>query len=364
MTDATSKTRRTSGAGLGLVQSIALAGALFAATAGAVAQTAPVSIAGILGVDPTALKTMMAGYARPSDIPSPEHNPTTAEKVKLGKMLFFDPRLSGSGAISCATCHNPSLGWQDGLPTAVGDKGGILGRHTPTILNAAWMEPLFWDGRANTLEEQALGPIMAQAEMAGSPKKVLETLNNVQFYREEMARVFPHEPLSLETAAKAIAAYERTVVSGEAPFDRWIKGNDTAISDSAKRGFVLFNTKGNCAVCHAGWRFADDGFHDIGLPGNDMGRAAVLPGIVQLERAFKTPTLRNIAERGPYMHDGSIATLEGVVDHYDESFVRRPSLDAEMKSLKLTDQEKADIVAFMKTLSSDDAPVDMPILPR
>lgn len=346
---------------------LALGGALLSAVAfGAIAmaQVVPGAAEGILGIDPAGVTKMLADYQRPGTIPSPETNPTTDEKARLGKMLFFDPRLSGSGTISCASCHNPSLGWQDGLPTAVGDHGGILKRHTPTILNAAWAEPLFWDGRAGTLEEQAVGPIMADAEMAGSKTKVIDTISTVGEYREGMAKLFGKDPYTIENVAKLIAAYERTVVSAEAPFDAWVKGNRQAISESAKRGFVLFNTKANCVSCHSTWRFTDDSFHDIGLAGDDMGRAKVAPGLVIFERAFKTPTLRNIAERAPYMHDGSLKTLEQVVDHYDHGFIQRPSLSDSMKPLHLTAGEKADLVAFMKTLSSKDAPVDYPILPR
>ncbi|MFA5988772.1 MAG: cytochrome c peroxidase [Sphingomonas sp.] len=307
----------------------------------------------------------LSQYTRPTDIPVPETNPMTPEKVHLGKMLFFDPRLSGSGAISCGSCHNPSLGWQDGLALGVGDKGGQLGRHTPTILNMAWSGPMMWDGRAEDLEAQALGPVMSSVEMAGGgPELVLSRLSAIREYRDAMEKVFPGEGLTLPNVAKAIAAYERTVVSGEAPFDRWVSGDANAISAAAKRGFTLFNTKANCASCHAGWRFTDDGFHDIGLASEDIGRGKFLPGVTVLEHAFKTPTLRNIAQRGPYMHDGSVATLEAVVDHYDHGFVKRPSLSEEVHPLNLSAEEKADLVAFMQTLTSKDAPVEYPVLPR
>jgi len=338
--------------------------AALACGAVALAQTLPDSAVSVLSIDPSALSKMIADYQRPNTIPESTDNPSTPYKAQLGKLLFFDPRLSGSGAISCASCHNPSFAWQDGLAKGVGDHGHVLGRHTPTILNTAWAEPLFWDGRADSLEQQAMGPMMATAEMAGSPEKVLETITNVAEYRDGMAKIFPGEKPSVENVAKLIAVFERTVVSGDAPFDLWAKGNANAISDSAKRGFVLFNTKANCASCHSGWRFTDDGFHDIGLAGDDMGRGKIVAGIVQLERAFKTPTLRNIVQRAPYMHDGSVRTLEAVVDHYDHGFIQRPSLSDQVKPLHLTDQEKADIVAFMKTLTSKDTPVEYPVLPR
>jgi cytochrome c peroxidase len=316
------------------------------------------------GPERSRIAELIAAYRRPASIPAPADNPVTDAKVALGKALFFDPRLSGSGAISCASCHNPSLGWQDGLAKGVGDKGGRLGRHTPTILNVAWSEPLFWDGRADTLEDQAKGPLAAPAEMNMPHGEVVAAVSAVPGYLAAFKAAYPGEPVNIDTIAKAIASYERTVVSGQAPFDRWVAGDDAAISDAAKRGFVVFNTKGNCASCHSSWRFTDDGFHDIGLPGQDIGRAKIMAGLTVLEYAFKTPTLRNIADRPPYMHDGSLPTLEAVIDHYDSGFIRRPSLSDQVKPLGLTSSEKADLLAFLRTLSSQDAPVSYPVLPR
>jgi cytochrome c peroxidase len=338
----------------------ALAAAATAALVGATAQRAEAA----LDAAATPLAKMKAAYARPADVPAPADNPTTAAKIALGKQLFFDPRLSGSGAISCASCHNPALGWQDALDRGVGHAGAKLGRHTPTILNAAWVEPLFWDGRAATLEEQAKGPLQAPAEMNMPHGDVVRMVRSIPGYGPAFAAAFPRDEVTIDTIAKAIAAYERTVVSGQAPFDRWLAGDEGAISESAKRGFVVYNSKARCAACHTGWRMTDDGFHDIGLPGEDPGRGKLVPGLTVLEHAFKTPTLRNIAERGPYMHDGSIPTLEAVVDHYDHGFVQRASLAAEMQPLALTAQDKTDLVAFLRTLSSRDPDVAVPVLPR
>jgi cytochrome c peroxidase len=303
-------------------------------------------------------------YQRPSAIPQPDDNPVTANKLLLGKMLFFDPRLSRSGKESCATCHNPSLGWQDGLAKGVGDRGTVLTRHTPTILNLAWSGPMLWDGRASSLETQAVVPMMSPTEMAGSEEHVLALLRSVATYRDGMAAIFPSEPLSVANAVKLIAVYERSVVSGPAPFDRWVAGDASALSPSATRGFVLFNTKGKCAACHSGWRFTDDGFHDIGLPGNDPGRGQIMPGITVLDHAFKTPTLRNIAQRAPYMHDGSQPTLEAVIDHYDHGFIQRASLSDDIHPLHLAPADKADLIAFLNALTSQDPPVTFPLLPR
>lgn len=310
------------------------------------------------------LTATIDSYRRPTDIPSPAGNPTTPAKAELGKMLFFDPRLSGSGTISCGTCHNPSLGWQDGLAKGVGQKGGQLGRRTPTILNTAWGEPMFWDGRARTLEDQAKGPLASETEMNMPHAQVVAQIKATPGYARAFALAYPLRPIDIDTVAMAIAAYERTVVSAPAPFDRWVAGDDGAISPAARRGFVVFNGKAGCVSCHSGWRFTDDGFHDIGLPDADLGRGKLMPNLQIMQHAFKTPTLRNTAERAPYMHDGSMATLEVVVDHYDHGFVNRPSLASQMKPLGLTAQERSDLLAFLHTLSSADEKVTLPTLPR
>jgi cytochrome c peroxidase len=310
------------------------------------------------------LQTALADFVRNPKTPAPKSNPMTAEKIALGKALFFDPRLSGSGALSCATCHNPGLAWGDAMSKGLGHMGGRLGRHTPTILNVAFGEPFFWDGRATTLEDQAKGPLVSAAEMNMPAKDAVERLRSVPGYVQMFSQAFPGQAISIDTIAAAIATFERTVVSGIAPFDLWVNGDEEAISDAAQRGFQLFNGKANCAICHMGWRFTDDGFHDIGLPGTDPGRARIAPGIVQLEQAFKTPTLRNINQLAPYMHDGSMATLGAVVDHYDSGFVRRPSLDTQVHALGLSTDEKTDILAFLDTLTSVDAPVTIPVLPH
>lgn len=313
---------------------------------------------------PAAVAAWIESFRRPAAIPAPADNPMTAAKAELGKALFFDPRLSSSGTMSCASCHNPALGWQDARPRATGADGQLLPRHTPTILNIAWSEPLFWDGRAGTLEEQARFPITGAREMNMRAEDAVAMVQGVSGYRTAFAAAFPGQPIGFDTIARAIASYERTIVSAPAPFDRWIEGDRTALSASAQRGFVLFNTKARCAACHGGWRFTDDGFHDVGLAGSDRGRAAIAPGIEILERAFKTPTLRNIAERAPYMHDGSLATLEAVIDHYDSGFVQRSSLSPEMQRLGLTPPEKLDLLAFLQSLSSRDPGVTIPHLYR
>jgi cytochrome c peroxidase len=310
-------------------------------------------------------RSYVSEYKRAEKPPFPADNQFSAERELLGRTLFFDPRLSSSDWISCATCHNPAFSWGDGLAKGLGHNMKTLGRRTPTILNLAWAEPLFWDGRAQSLEEQALGPIAAPGEMNLPLPQLIAKLKSIDGYRPLFAAAYPGEPLSEQTVAKALATFERTVVSERAPFDRWVAGEEAAISEAAKRGFVLFNTKANCAKCHAGWRFTDDSFHDIGVQSGDPGRGKLYPEIEINQFAFKTPTLRNADRRAPYLHDGSAKTLQDVVELYDQGgAVKRPSLSNEIKPLKLAPPEKADLVAFLKTLTSVDKPVEIPALPR
>ena len=303
-------------------------------------------------------------YKRPVEIPFPTANAYTPARELLGRTLFFDPRLSGSNFLSCATCHNPALGWSDGLPKALGHGMKPLGRKTPTILNLAWAPALFWDGRADSLEEQAAGPMQNPAEMNSTMTEIVAKLQAVPGYRRMFDAAYPGEGINAFTITKAIATFERTIVSNVAPFDYWIVGQEDAISDSAKRGFALFNGKANCAACHSGWAFTDGSFHDVGLASTDVGRGKLLPAIVTMKHAFKTPTLRNIDQRAPYMHDGSFPSLEKVVDFYQEGGAKRASKSKDMKSLSLTPPEKADLLAFLKTLTSGDPPPTVPTLPR
>jgi cytochrome c peroxidase len=303
---------------------------------------------------PSTLRPLyLAAYARPATIPYPEDNPYSAAREALGRHLFFDPRLSGSGEISCASCHNPALSWGDGLPRAIGHTKKPLGRRTPTVLNVAWGELMMWDGRMDTLEAQALGPIQAPGEMNQKLEGMVANLKATPRYRELFAEAYPGEPIDEITTAKAIATFERGIVSGSAPFDRWAAGDDRAMTAEAQRGFVIFNTTGHCATCHSSWRFSDDSFHDIGVPGNDLGRGAFQPQIEVMQHAFKTPTLRNIVGRSPYMHDGSVATLGQVIELYDVGgHAKRPSLSPEIKPLHLTSQNKEDLIAFLHALTS------------
>lgn len=303
-------------------------------------------------------------YLRPTSVPVPPNNPMTPARVDLGKALFFDPRLSGSNWISCSTCHNPALAWSDGLPTAIGNGMKVLERSTPTILNTAYQKFQFWDGRAKTLEEQALGPIQAEIEMGANLEEVLKKLAAIRGYVDMFEYAYPGEGINKDTLAKALASFERSVVSGDSPFDRWIHGDERAVSASAKRGFALFEDKARCSMCHQGFNFSDNGFHNIGLKGNkDVGRFAKVP-VKVLKGAFKTPTLRDVALTSPYMHNGAYSSLEQVVEHYNRGGEEKESLDPNMQPLNLSEQEKLDLVAFLKTLTGAQAAIAVPQLPN
>ena len=304
-------------------------------------------------------------YKRETKIRYPKDNLPTPERIELGRELFFDPRLSGSNWISCATCHNPAFSWGDGLAKGLGHGMKELGRRSPTVLNLAWSETFFWDGRANSLEEQALGPIQSGGEMNLPLTSMVSKVTGIAEYVPQFKKAYPGEPMNEKTVAKAVAAFERTIISSKAPFDKWLEGNEKAISEESKAGFVVFNTKGNCASCHSGWRFTDDSFHDIGLIGDDIGRAKILEGVASMNHAFKTPTLRNVDRRGPYMHDGSEATLEKVVDLYNAGGRdKRESLSPDIKPLNLSESEIKSLIAFMKTLTSRDPEIAAPSLPH
>ncbi len=303
-------------------------------------------------------------WLRPDVVPMPSNNVNTPVRAELGKNLFFDPRLSGSNWISCSTCHNPALGWSDGLPTAVGNNMKVLDRATPTLVNTGYNKIQMWDGRFRTLEEQALGPITAEGEMNQNLDDVLSELNAIPGYAELFEAAYPGEGITKTTLAKAIAAYERTIVSSGSPFERWQRGDEKAVDASVKRGFDVFKGKGRCDLCHGGFNLTDDSFHNIGLKGStDVGRYAKVP-VRASKGAFKTPTLHNVALTSPYMHDGRYGTLEEVVDHYDRGGDKVENLDEQIQKLGLTTQEKTDLVAFLHSLTSPPLQVVIPQLPN
>src|SRR5579884_766565 len=288
----------------------------------------------------------------------PKGNPLTKEKIALGRELYFDPRLSADETVSCASCHNPQLAFTDGQKASVGIRGQIGIRSAPTIINRVFSKVQFWDGRPSSLEEQAKGPMINPIEMGNKNyDDVVKRLRNIKGYREGFKGAFGTEDFTIEQVAEAIASFERTVVSGNSPFDKFESGGDEkAISESAKRGLDIFRDKGRCSECHAGFNFTDEKFHNTGAgmdkPNPDLGRYEITKK-EEDKGAFKTPTLREIARTGPYMHDGSLKTLEEVVEFYDKGGIKNPNLDKEMKPLNLTEEEKKDLVEFLKTLNGE-----------
>ncbi|NUB45626.1 c-type cytochrome [Fertoebacter nigrum] len=290
----------------------------------------------------------LSDFARPAGIPFPAETPYTPERAALGQRLFFDPQLSADGATSCASCHQPEKGFEDGRKTAAGLRGRTLARHTPTLWNVAIQTALFWDGRSHSLEDQALRPVSSTVEMNLDLGLLVARLSADRTYVAAFAEAFPDDPaISPDTVSRAIATYERTLISPLSPFDHYVAGDENALSEEAKRGFDLFTGKARCATCHTGWAFTNGGFHDIGLTDDDLGRGALTLRKFD-EHRFRTPTLRELLSRAPYMHDGSLATLEAVVDHYADH--RKPRLFA-LGSVKLSPTERADIVAFLESLN-------------
>jgi cytochrome c peroxidase len=321
----------------------------------------------------------------------PDANPLTKGKYELGRQLYFDPRVSLDTTVSCATCHNPARGWTDGRPVSIGIAGQFGSRSAPTVLNTAYGKTMFWDGRAPSLEGQAQGPVQNPIEMGKqSYKEIVERLRKVASYAEQFEKVFGTR-VTLDGMAKAIATFERVAaLTGNSSYDKYIAGDNNALSESQKRGMVLFgltlNTdddfktdavrqKAKCTLCHAGFNFTDELFHNLGIGWNestgkfaDLGRWAIDPIGAKNDAnlgAFKTPTVRDAARTGPYMHDGSLATLEAVMEHYDKGGTANPALDSDMKKLNLTAQEKADVVVFMKGLTGETKTLDelLPVLP-
>ncbi|HUZ73287.1 MAG TPA: cytochrome c peroxidase [Stellaceae bacterium] len=304
-------------------------------------------------------------YVRPEDVPFPDDDGYTDAKATLGRMLFFDPILSGSGVQSCASCHNPGLSWGNGLARGIGASGKPLPYRVPTLLDVAWIPVLGWEGKFPDLEHVAFTPITSPTMMNRKEADLVAALSAIPGYRHAFAAAFPDGAITRPHIEAALATFERTIVAGEAPFDRWIDGDEKAISAAAKRGFDLFNGKAGCAQCHSGWNFTAGDFYDIGTgTGSDIGRGSLFPNSPKLRYAFKVPTLRDVARRAPYMHDGSEPTLEAVLALYDRGGVDRPSRSELIKPLNLTKADKADLVAFLRTLTGDSAPAAFPVLPR
>ena len=290
----------------------------------------------------------------------PADNPLTPEKVALGWQLYYDPRLSADGTVSCASCHAPEAGFGDPNQFSIGVGGLTGGRNSPTVINAAFNAQQFWDGRAATLEEQALGPIENPVEMANTLEEVERTLNAMPGYTQQFYDIFGSGQITSENIAKAIASFERVVLSGDSPWDKWQATRDpSVISEAALRGEELFRSKAACSQCHLGFNFSDSHlglYHNIGVgmevEEHDVGRFEV-SGDEAHTGAFKTPTLRNVTQSAPYMHDGSHATLEEVMEYYDKGGLPNEWLDPKIFPLELTEEEEADIIAFLDALTGE-----------
>jgi cytochrome c peroxidase len=313
-------------------------------------------------------------------VPIPPDNPPTEETIVLGRRLYYDPGLSVDGTVSCATCHAPNLGFRDGKALSNGVGGQLGTRRAPTVVNAAYNALQFWDGRSPSLENQAEGPMTNPVEMGHTLEGVVKHVQSDPTYRKLFAKAWGTEQITIDLVTKSIASFERTVVIGDSPFDRFYYGGDKkALSLAAQRGLKLFVNpkKGNCSVCHVIGKkyalFTDNKFHNIGVGTDTSGNFADAGRYAQSKNpadmgAFKTPTLRNIAETAPYMHDGSQATLKDVVDHYVGGGTSNPHLDKEIHALDfLTFDERADLKTFLESLTGTlppnvGPPADLPLV--
>jgi cytochrome c peroxidase len=299
------------------------------------------------------------------EVPIPPDNPQTEAKIKLGAQLYFDPRLSADNTISCATCHDPATGWANHHATDTGIKGQKGKRNSGSIINAGYLNFQFWDGRVKSLEEQALGPISNPIEMGETLENVVAKLNALPGYREQFRAVFGAD-VNADGIAKAMASFERTIVSGPAPYDRYQAGDQKAMSEAAVRGLAIFSGKGRCLTCHRGPVFSDQSFHNLGVgmdkPDPDLGRENVTHD-PQDRGKFKTPGLRNVAQTYPYLHDGSAKTLLDVVKLYDRGGIKNSNLDPLLTPLHLTGPELKDLVAFLEALTGPVPEVKPPKLP-
>ena len=330
----------------------------------------------------------------PDKPPEPKDNPTTPAKVELGKLLYFDPRLSGDGSTSCATCHDPNHGWAKRRVMSPAYPENKHFRHSPTVLNVAYNTLMFWDGRTVGLEEQAKKPIASPFEMNMNYDLLEERLRAIPEYRRLFKKAFPEdkEPITIENIAKAIASFERTVVCNDSPFDLYMRGDKNAMDELQKKGMKLFIGKAGCVQCHNGPNFTDEKFHVTGVPKHkvedealvritrnfvvsqagfdrpdkfdrDLGRF-FLTKREKDKGSFKTPSLRNVSLTPPYMHNGVFRNLREVVEFYNKGGGDVPNKDKRLKPLGLTEEEKDALVAFLSALTCNTLPqIEEPELP-
>ena len=321
------------------------------ALAACLALTAAAALGFVLRADDGS-SDLKSKYRRPEALRHEGRAPVSDPVWHLGQSLFFDPTLSLSRKLSCASCHQPGESWTDHLAKAHGEGAQPLRFRAPTLLNAGFQQRYGWEGSFPDIATVAFVAMSSALNMNMSVDQLLKRLGETPTYVTAFKDTFSDGAVSKRNVGEALTRYVASITSDEAPFDRWIAGDPQAIDASAKRGFALFNGKAECAACHSGWTLSDGSFHDIGIgKGGDIGRGAKFKTSVKLLYAFKTPTLRDVAMRAPFMHDGSLGSLEAVVDHYDHGGIDRPSRDGAIHPLGLSPGEKVDLVAFMKTLT-------------
>lgn len=301
-------------------------------------------------------------------------------QIQLGYKLFFDPRLSTSNQIACASCHIPDLAWTDGREKSVGHNQALNKRNSPSILNVWFYKHLFWDGRSSSLEDQAFSPINSEAEMHSDMGEVTMKIRRIKAYQEEFGQVFGNKGINPETLTEALAAYQRSIVSRKADFDNFLAGKKDAMSDAAIRGLHLFRTKARCINCHSGPLFTDDNFHNIGLTyygrlHEDLGRYKVTQKPEDVGK-FRTPSLRDVMRTRPWMHNGLFDNMEGIINMYSAGMPQPkpkpeqvndplfPKTDVLIKKLDLSAKEKQDVIAFLESITGIITKVRPPALPE
>jgi cytochrome c peroxidase len=342
----------------------------------------------------TAFQARVLGFDVLDEVELPEDNPYSDAKADLGRLLFFDPRLSMNSAVSCATCHQPSQGWTDGIPLSFGYSGAVHWRNTPTVINSAFHPKLDWDGKALRLDLQAQGAMKGAVAMNMDPVMLEERLRQIPNYVQRFEDIFGPGGPWFDNASRAIAVFQSTIISTNVPFDRFMEGDETALSESALRGLSLFTTTAGCSACHKGRLFTDEDYHSLGVPApeeflNDPVREITFryelhargvdeetyrtatddPGLFLVTKndtdfgQFRTPQLRELGQTGPYMHNGAFATLEEVIDFYDAGGGESKNLDPLLRPLGLSGQDKADLLAFLVSLTGDPIIIEEPELP-
>jgi len=308
---------------------------------------------------PARVPAESADFTIPLGLPPiawPEDNPYSPARVELGKILFFDGRLSRNGVVSCAFCHEPAHAFAAGTPLSRGVNGKLGVRHAPTLVNRAWGKSQFWDGRAPTLESQVIVPVTNPDEMGMTPEAVVQKLRDINGYAPLFAAAFGDSTITFERIAKAITTFERTILSGNSAYDRYLAGDKSALTKQQKDGLDFFNKKGECAECHSGPNFTTEKFANLGVGMDqvnpDPGREAVTKKRGDFGK-FKVPTLRDLANRAPYMHDGSIKTLGEVLDLYAKGGLPNPHLDTRLTPFYMDEQTKQDLLAFLAALNGE-----------